>query len=180
MRRNTVQVTFSGTGNPVFDWTNNNTAIGLAASGSGNISFTSAGVSNPVTGTITVTPSAGGCTGASQNFDITVIPAPIVNNPGNTLACAGAPVNIIFSGTGNTYSWTNDRDPAIGLGSSGTGNISFNAASLPADTVANIVRHSGSERLHRPCTIVHHRGKCQPGTDNPFGKLRTGYTVLFR
>ncbi|MFM8485435.1 MAG: hypothetical protein ACKOCH_03785, partial [Bacteroidota bacterium] len=111
-----VQVTFSGTGNPVFDWTNNNTAIGLAASGSGNISFTSAGVSNPVTGTITVTPSAGGCTGASQNFDITVIPAPVVNNPGNTLACAGAPVNIIFSGTGNTYSWTNDN-PAIGLGS---------------------------------------------------------------
>lgn len=133
-----VQVTFSGTGNPVFDWTNNNTAIGLAASGSGNISFTSAGVSNPVTGTITITPSAGSCTGASQNFDITVIPAPTVNNPGNTLACAGAPVSIIFSGTGNTYSWTNDN-PAIGLGSSGTGNISFNAASLPSDTIAHIV-----------------------------------------
>ncbi len=133
-----VQVTFSGTGNPVFDWTNSNTTIGLGSSGNGNISFTSASVNNPVTGTVTVTPSANGCTGTSQNFDITVIPAPTINNPGNTIVCAGDPVNIIFSGTGNTYFWTNDNT-AIGLGASGTGNISFNTAAIPSDTVANIV-----------------------------------------
>jgi gliding motility-associated-like protein len=132
-----VQVIFSGSGNPVFSWTNNNTAIGLGTSGTGDISFTSAGVSNPVTGTITVTPAANGCTGTSQDFDITIIPAPTVNNPGNTLACAGTPVNITFSGTGNAYSWTNNNT-AIGLDASGSGNISFTAAAVLSDTVANL------------------------------------------
>lgn len=133
-----VNVVFSGTGNPTFNWVNNNTAIGLGASGSGNISFTSAGVSNPVTGTITVTPASATCTGAAQSFDITVIPAPVVNQPASQSACASAAVNVIFSGTsGATFSWTNDNT-AIGLGASGSGDISFNAANITAPDTANI------------------------------------------
>lgn len=133
-----VNVMFSGTGNPTFNWTNNNTAIGLGASGSGNIAFTTSGVSNPVTGVITVTPVSAACTGASQDFDITVIPAPVVNQPADQSACAGAAVSVIFAGTsGAVFSWTNDN-PAIGLGASGTGDIVFNAANVTMPDTAHI------------------------------------------
>jgi gliding motility-associated-like protein len=59
-----------------FIWTNSNTAIGLNASGTGNIpSFTAINKgSSPVTGTITVTPTYNGCTGTARSFVVTVIP----------------------------------------------------------------------------------------------------------
>ncbi len=55
----TAAINFSGTGANNYSWANNNTAIGLAASGTGNIgSFTATNATgSPVTGTITVTPS---------------------------------------------------------------------------------------------------------------------------
>ena len=59
-------------------WTNNNTAIGLGASGTGNIpSFTTTNnTSSAITATITVTPTSnsGGCSGATKTFTITVNP----------------------------------------------------------------------------------------------------------
>jgi gliding motility-associated-like protein len=60
-----------------FVWTNSNTAIGLPASGTGNIpSFVTNNNTNaPVTATITVTPTSG-CSGVSQAFTITVNPRP--------------------------------------------------------------------------------------------------------
>jgi hypothetical protein len=67
----TAPVNFSGNGVPatVFNWSNNNTAIGLPASGSGNIAAFTAqtGIAS-----VTVTPVANGCTGTPQvfNFDI--------------------------------------------------------------------------------------------------------------
>ncbi|MFN0175594.1 MAG: beta strand repeat-containing protein, partial [Saprospiraceae bacterium] len=83
----TTAVTFSGTpAGVVFKWTNNNTSIGLAASGTGNIaSFVAInnGVA-PVVATITVTPeiTAGGttCLGTPITFTITVNPLPTVFN----------------------------------------------------------------------------------------------------
>jgi hypothetical protein len=52
------EVEFSGSPNTMFNWTNNNTAIGLAASGSGNIpGFVAATVTTQQVATITVTPS---------------------------------------------------------------------------------------------------------------------------
>jgi hypothetical protein len=59
---NTAPVTFSGTlPGTIFNWTNNTTSIGLAASGTGDIpSFLATNATNaPVTATITVTPVAG-------------------------------------------------------------------------------------------------------------------------
>jgi large repetitive protein len=59
-----------------FSWTNSNPAIGLAASGTGNIPVfvaTNKG-SNPITGTITVTPVLNGCAGTAKNYIVTVIP----------------------------------------------------------------------------------------------------------
>lgn len=77
----TGAIPFSGTGTS-YTWTNSNTAIGLAASGtatsaSPNIpSFTAANSgSSPITATITITPISG-CNGTAQSFTITVNPRP--------------------------------------------------------------------------------------------------------
>ncbi|WP_439487782.1 PKD-like domain-containing protein [Algoriphagus sp.] len=75
---------FSGTGvsgfTTIYQWTNSNPSIGLAASGTGNIPSFSA-INNgatAATATITVTPMANGCPGTSRTFTITVNPSPRV------------------------------------------------------------------------------------------------------
>ncbi len=73
--------------NTTYSWTNDNTSIGLAASGTGNLpAFTA--INNgttPVTANITVTPtSASGCAGTPQTFTITVNPSPSVTYPNSS------------------------------------------------------------------------------------------------
>ncbi|RYD85196.1 MAG: gliding motility-associated C-terminal domain-containing protein, partial [Sphingobacteriales bacterium] len=65
-------VTPAGTVN----WTNSNPAIGLPASGTGNVpSFTAINLGNtPITATITVTPNINGCIGTAQTYIVTVLP----------------------------------------------------------------------------------------------------------
>jgi hypothetical protein len=77
-----------------YAWTNSNTAIGLAASGTGNVpGFTAANAgSATITATITVTPSANGCTGTPQTYVITVNPTPTVSVPSAITVCNNAPV----------------------------------------------------------------------------------------
>jgi len=128
---NTVNFTGAVSGT-AFNWTNNNTSIGLAASGNGDIpSFTAINTTNaPATATITVTPSANGCTGVAQSFIITVNPTPDVVQPANQVLCNGAATNTVtltgsVSGTG--FGW-NNNNTAIGLASNGVGDIpSFTA-----------------------------------------------------
>jgi hypothetical protein len=125
----TAAITFSGTvAGTIFNWTNNNTSIGLAASGQGNIpSFVA--INNgttAVTATITVTPTTpSGCAGTAITFTITVNPTPTVNAIANQALCeGGTTLAINFSGAvaGTVYTWTNNNT-AIGLPASGTGNI---------------------------------------------------------
>ena len=134
---NTTAITFSGavTG-AVYNWTNNTTSIGLAASGTGSIaSFVGVNTgTTPVTATITVTPSytnAGvTCTGTPQIFTITVNPTPNVSAVSNQVVCNGANTTAVaFSGavTGTVYNWTNNTT-SIGLAASGTGDIASFAA----------------------------------------------------
>ncbi|HUC20840.1 MAG TPA: PKD-like domain-containing protein [Candidatus Polarisedimenticolaceae bacterium] len=110
-----------------FSWTNSNTAIGLGASGTGNIpSFIATNATGaPIIGTITVTPSATGCAGTPMTFTITVNPTAVVNQPANQSLCNGASTAAVnFTGTpaGVSFSWTNNNT-SIGLAASGTGNI---------------------------------------------------------
>ena len=76
---NTNDVIFSGP-NPTtsFIWTNDNTSIGLAASGSGDILSFIADNTSLVDqdAIITVTPEYNGCLGVPQTFTITVKPQP--------------------------------------------------------------------------------------------------------
>ncbi|MES2798977.1 MAG: PKD-like domain-containing protein [Bacteroidota bacterium] len=142
----TTAVAFTGNnGATVYNWTNNDATIGLAASGSGNIAAFSAintGIT-AVVATITVTPTLGTCIGSSQSFTITVDPVPTVNDPSDQSLCAGASVTAV-SFTGNSgatsYGWTNDN-ATIGLASGGSGNIaSFSAINAGATVqTANIV-----------------------------------------
>jgi hypothetical protein len=148
----TSLVSFSGAGATGFTWTNDNTSIGLAASGTGNIaSFTTSNTgSAPVTATITVTPHFVGnnvdCPGVPKTFTITVNPTPHSNAIGNQVICSGSPVSAInFSGTGVTsYTWTNST-PSIGLAAVGIGDISsftaLNSSSVPVTATITVTPH---------------------------------------
>ena len=133
-----VNVVFAGSGNPNFNWVNDNPAIGLGSSGSGNISFTAPSLATPQTAHITVTPSGTGCPGAAQTFAITVGPTPTVSLPGPVGVCSGLPIGIDFNNSpGAQIQWSNSN-PAIGLGSSGSGNIAFTAANVASPQTGTI------------------------------------------
>jgi hypothetical protein len=140
----TAAVNFAGTvTGTVYTWTNNNTSIGLPASGNGNIaSFTAMNSSNaPVVATVTVIPSANGCTGSSKNFSYTVNPTPTVT-VSNQVVCNNAPTTAVnYSGTvsGTSFAWTNNTT-SIGLAASGNGNIpSFTAQNSTSTPVVATV-----------------------------------------
>ena len=99
----------------VFNWTNNNTSIGLAAAGSGNIaSFTATNVTNtPSVATITVTPSysSGGvtCTGTPITFTITVNPKPILRQTYNGVQVTANNDGVDDAGAFSVCSSTSDN-----------------------------------------------------------------------
>ena len=139
---NTTAITFSGPFANSFTWTNNNTAIGLATNGSGNIpSFTAINNgTSVVTATITVTPfnTSGGitCDGTPTSFTITVNPTPAVNVTNKVFCNGEATAAIPFSSqSANSFSWVNSNT-AIGLAAGGTSNIpSFTATNNGASPV---------------------------------------------
>jgi gliding motility-associated-like protein len=136
----TDAVNFTGniTGGVTYNWTNSNIAIGLPASGNGDIaSFKAVNSTNtPITATITVTPTADGCPGTSTSFDITVDPTPTVTKPDDQTVCNNAATTEVnFTGNitgGVTYSWTN-TNAAIGLATNGMGDVAPFAATNSTD-----------------------------------------------
>lgn len=105
-------INFSGgSAGTVYNWTNSDPSIGLAASGSGPIpSFTAVNTSGtPVTATITVTPVNGSCTGTPMTFTITVSSSNVTVSPDVSI-CNGDNTTLTASGA-TSYSWS----PATGL-----------------------------------------------------------------
>jgi len=137
----TTTVNFTGAvPGTTYDWVNTDPTIGLAANGTGDIltfNAINAGAS-PVVATITVTPTANGCQGATESFTITVNPTPTVDPVLDQIVCNGdltATVNFVSGTVGATFDWTNS-DPSIGLAANGTGNINpFNAVNVGATPV---------------------------------------------
>jgi hypothetical protein len=79
----TVADTFtSSVAGTTFTWTNDNIAIGVPGSGTDTLfSYPATNATNaPISGTITVTPSANGCPGTSSAFTITVKPTPTLSS----------------------------------------------------------------------------------------------------
>jgi hypothetical protein len=132
--------TVSGTN---FTWSNNNNFIGLGSSGAGNISsFTGTNAfTTPISGTVTVIPTAGGCTGSQGTFTITVNPTPTVNAISNQSLCSGKTTNPLFMSSpvsGTSFAWSNNNT-STGLAASGTGNINSFTAVNTGTTVATSV-----------------------------------------
>ncbi len=95
-------IAFTGTSGATFNWTNNNTAIGLASSGTGNIaSFTAANVTSQQVATITVTPVLSPQTGTPITFTITVKPKPTltIGTIMSPVTCGGSNGSIAFTTT---------------------------------------------------------------------------------
>ncbi|MEI7831102.1 MAG: YDG domain-containing protein, partial [Prolixibacteraceae bacterium] len=138
-------------GTTTYAWSNSNTAVGLAASGIGNIPAfiaINAGTA-PATATITVTPTYanGGvtCEGPAKSFTVTINPTAQVSQPASQMICSGsssAAANFETANTGGiiTYNWTNSV-AAIGLSASGTGNIaSFKAVNNGTSAMVATIR----------------------------------------
>jgi hypothetical protein len=132
----TSAIVFTGpTLSSVFSWTNDNTGIGVAASGTSNIpSFTATNTgATPVTATIIVTPTAATCIGTKDTFNIIINPTPNVAATTDQIVCnnsATTAVTLSGSLSGTIFNWTNNK-ASVGLGASGSGNIpSFNATNF--------------------------------------------------
>src|SRR6185436_19528545 len=86
----------------------------------------------------TVTPTANGCTGTPSTFTVTVNPTATVNSISNQIYCAGqtaSATNLSGPVSGATFTWTNSST-AIGLGSSGSGNVpSFTATNATTSPI---------------------------------------------
>jgi hypothetical protein len=132
-----ITVNFTGTDIVTANcsWTNNNAAIGLGASGNGDISFTATNTTNnPISGTITVTPNG---KGDSKKFTITVNPTltpsvVISANPGFEV-CEDSVSSITFTatptngGSSPSYEWKIDDVKVSGVS---TGSYTLNNLNL--------------------------------------------------
>ncbi|MBS1491771.1 MAG: hypothetical protein JSS93_14705, partial [Bacteroidetes bacterium] len=94
-------------------WTNSNAAIGIPASGLGDLVFTGGTNLSGVdaVGNIVYQATKNGCTGSSKNFNLTIHPSPVVSAQANVSVCSGTAVGAINftanTGGGETYTWTN-------------------------------------------------------------------------
>ncbi|MCB9223017.1 MAG: gliding motility-associated C-terminal domain-containing protein [Crocinitomicaceae bacterium] len=103
-------ITFTGSAGSTFNWTNDNTNTGLAASGTGNIAaFNGTAPTVQEVSNVTVTPSAGTCVGTPTSFTLTVNPLddPSFNYAQTSWCTVEAPMTPTITGTtGGTFSAT--------------------------------------------------------------------------
>lgn len=137
---------FSGpVGGTSFAWTSS-VNVGFGTSGDGNIAAYTAvnALTEPVTATVTVTPTANGCVGPAGTFTVTVNPTATVNVVANQgpycNGSAGAPIGFSGPVAGTSFAWTSSSD--VGFGTTGTGNIaaytSFNAVAEPVTATVTV------------------------------------------
>jgi len=108
----------SSTPGTIITWVNNNTAIGLAAAGTGNIpSFVTTNLTAaPIVATITVTANNGTCS-KQDNFTITVKPKPalpLVTTPVSYCQNATALLLSATAAAGNTLLWYTTATGGVG------------------------------------------------------------------
>ncbi len=130
----------------IYTWSNNNTGIGLATSGTGNInSFVASNVTAAQqVATITVTPSLNGCTGSPTHFTVSVNPLPIVSITGADTVCNGSNVSLTASGA-ISYSWA----PSTGLNSTTAASTTVTSATATrVYTVTGIANGCASTATH--------------------------------
>ncbi|MBL7814406.1 MAG: hypothetical protein JNL70_05320 [Saprospiraceae bacterium] len=137
-----INFTGSAVAGTVYNWTNTNTSIGLAANGAGDInSFTVTNTgSSPTVATITVTPIANGCTGTARSFTITVYPMPTISTfSGGFTECVGGTQSLSVTAIGGTppltYQWQNGGS---------TGTLWINISGATASTYTPLSNSTGT------------------------------------
>jgi gliding motility-associated-like protein len=127
-----------------FNWVNSNTTIGAPASGVNTVAgFTAANAgAAPISGVITVTPTANTCTGTPTSYTIAVNPIPTVNAVPSATYCSGiaVPANT-FTGsvTATTFNWVNSNT-TIGAPPSGINTVAgFNATNAGASMISGVI-----------------------------------------
>lgn len=152
-----------GSAGTTYDWTNSNTTIGLAASGTGALpAFTGTNsTSSPITATITVTPSIGTCVGTPITFTITINPQPTVTASNNGPLCQGTQLDLTASAvTGGTYSWSGPngftsmlQNPSItstGAADFGTYTVTVTTSGCSASASTTVVLTPGTQPTITP------------------------------
>lgn len=115
----TADVTFSGSmPGTTFEWTNDNPAIGILASGSGDILAFMANnaTSADQVATIVVTPWLNGCAGATDDYTYTVKPTPTLSSVvNNGYICDNATFSYTATSAtaATTFAWTRDAITGI-------------------------------------------------------------------
>lgn len=160
-----TQIDFAGdVSGSTFDWTCDNTSIGLVSSGTDKVlSFTTTNSTNsPIVATITVTPKANGCVGTAKTFTITVNPRPVITTSlGDIIICNNTLVSsspLLANVAGTSFDWTNDA-PVIGLAANGSGNLpdftAVNTGTLPIIATINVTpKANGCEGTPKSFTIT--------------------------
>ncbi|MDF3029407.1 MAG: Ig domain protein group 2 domain protein [Fluviicola sp.] len=153
----TIPLFSSNPAGSTYSWTNTNTAIGLGASGNGDIpTFTGVNPgTTPISGTITVIPTLNGCTGSSVTFTIGVSNNPTANAGADISLCINSLTgNQIGSAsvTGNSYSWNpttglsdaSISSPTVNTGIAGTTSYTVtvtNASGCEATDIVSVTIH---------------------------------------
>jgi gliding motility-associated-like protein len=137
-----------------FNWTNTNTAIGLSATGTGNISFNTTNTTAfPISGTVIVTPSTAFCTGLPTTFIITVNPTPKLTSLLNDTICTNNSFNYQASSSTPSVKFTWVRNMVSGIS---------NAASSSTDslgTISEILVNTTNTIINVPYTFkLYHLG----------------------
>jgi hypothetical protein len=120
-----------------YAWTNSNTAIGLAASGTGQVpAFTATNATAAaITGTISVTPTIGTCVGTPVSYTITVNPIdnPAFNYTPSTMCQTGTDQSAVITG-GATGTFTASPAGLVFLDAN-TGLIDVSASVINSYTI---------------------------------------------
>lgn len=172
----TPAVTFVSTnGATSYYWTNNNTSIGLAAYGTGNIaSFTAVNNGTEAqTATIIVYAATGTCLGTeSKSFTITVNARPAITSQPSSNAqvlCTGGtitPLSVTATGTGLSYQWYSNTTAST------TGGTLISTATSASYTPSNAT----AGILYYYCVVS---GVCSPAvTSNVSGPVTVNYGTL--
>ena len=117
-----------------FSWSNSNATIGLAASGTDQISPFNLGSNNtasPITGTISATATLNGCTSAPLTFTVSINPTPVITlTPTDPSSCNGTDGSILVNtGAPGSVSWS-----GTSTGTSGPMNANYSITNLGAGT----------------------------------------------
>ena len=133
-------ISFSGNGvaNTTYTWSNNNTSIGLAASGSGSIPMFVATntTANQISGVVTISSTANGCSGTPVPVIFYVSATPVLTSVPNVNVTSNTILNYTPTSatTGVAFSWT--RTSVVGI-SNAAGNGTGAIAETLVNTTAN-------------------------------------------